>query len=504
MFDRLFPTAPKKGSIYALIVSFFVIRLVLSTVFPVTIDEAYAVVVSRYPTLSYFDHPPLAFDFARLAATIFGSEALVVVRLPHVIMGSLSAWLLYRVTERSFGIEAAFHAVAFYSIAPFFLLSSGHFVVPDGPLNFFLLAAFWLVQPLLLGDKPKSLNLQWLAVGAALALALMSKYQAVLFGVAAFIFMLSGVSGRKLLQTKGPWLALIIAALGLIPVLVWNAHHDWISLAFQSGRAGSGLSLHISNFALMLLGQNAYLLPGTWAVAHYMIWRAFFHPKQTDEPLFATLAVVPIVIFDAIALVSEKNLPHWPMSGFLFAFPLIGLWLVDVKQRFARQIYWAFKLPALLLPAIALLFALQTHTAIFTRFFFDKAPLGDVDWQLVPWSALKEDFDKRGILHDPNTFIVPRIWTEAARAAYALGPEMPVATPLLDPRHFAFMPDMRLGTRKAGYAISKAALGESDNARAQLIATLRGYNVTGDSWTILQTRAGFPAFDIIVVPVEPL
>lgn len=504
MFDRLFPTGPGKGSIYALIGSFLVIRLALSIIFPVTIDEAYAVVVSRYPTLSYFDHPPLAFDFARLAATMFGSEALFVVRLPHVILGSLSAWLLYRVTARSFGIEAAFYAVAFYSIAPFFFLSSGHFVVPDGPLNFFLFAALWLVQPLLLGDETKSPILRWLATGAALALALMSKYQAVLFGLAAFIYMLGSDKGRKILQTKGPWLALIIAALGLIPVLVWNAQHDWISLAFQSGRAGDGVSLHLQNFALMMLGQNAYLLPGTWVVAHYMIWRAFSGPKHGDEPLFATLAAVPILIFDVIALVSERNLPHWPMSGFLFAFPLIGLWSVEMKQRFDRFIGWAFRLPTILLPVIALLLALQTHTAIFTRYLFEKSPQGDVDWQLVSWDSLKQDFNKRGITQDQNAFMVPMTWTEAARAAYALGPDIPVAAPLFDPRHFAFMPDVRLAGRNNGYAISRAPIGQSEQAKKRIVSMLSAYKVTGQGWSILQTRAGFPAFEIVVVPVVPL
>lgn len=503
MFERLFPISPDQGKIVTLICSFFVLRLVMSLVFPVTIDEAYAVVVSRSPSLSFFDHPALGFDFARFAAWITGSEAIAVVRFPHVVLGSLSAFLLYRVTERAFGTDAAFYAVAWYSAAPFFLISSGHFAVPDGPLNFFLLATFWLVQPVLTGARPDQATARWLLAGLTLAAALLSKYQAVLFGAAALLYLVTTAAGRKLLLTKGPWLAACIAALGLVPTLVWNAQNSWVSFAFQSGRAGDGLSVHPLNFALMQLGQAAYLLPVTWAVSYHMIWRSIFRPKASGETLFGIIAAVPILIFGVIALMSGGNLPHWPMSGFLFALPLVGLWCVEVKARHGLWIDRSFRAAAWMLPAIALLFSLHTHTAAFTRFSFNAAPRLDVNWQLAAWDGLAQDFSNRGILSDPGAFLVAKSWTEAARAAYALGPEFPVATPLYDPRHFAFLPETRLAGRTKGYAVIAAAPGNAAEARALLTELLGGFNVIGDSWTVLQTRAGFPAFEIVVIPVEP-
>jgi 4-amino-4-deoxy-L-arabinose transferase-like glycosyltransferase len=504
MFERLFPISPDQGKAVTLILSFFVLRLVMSLVFPVTIDEAYAIVVSRSPSLSYFDHPALGFGFARLAAWLAGSEALVVVRFPHVVMGSLSAFLLYRVTQRSFGTEAAFYAVALYSISPFFLISSGHFVVPDGPLNFFLLATFWLVQPVLIGARPELTNARWMLAGLTLAAALLSKYQAVLFAVSALLYLVMTAAGRKSLLTKGPWLAMCIAWLGLVPTLVWNAQNAWASFAFQTGRAGDGISLHPLNFALMQLGQIAYLLPLAWAISHYMIWRSFFRPKILDETLFGIIAAVPIVIFDVIALMSDSNLPHWPMSGFLFALPLVGLWCVEMKARLGRFINRSFRAAIWTIPAIGLLFSLHTHTAIFTRFNFEAAPRFDVNWQLVAWDALAQDFDKRGILSDPSAFLIAKNWMEAARAAYALGPEIPVAPPLSDPRHFAFMSDTRLVDRKKGYAVMAALPGKAAEAHAVLTEMLGEFKVRGDSWKVLQTRSGFPAFEIVVIPVEPL
>jgi 4-amino-4-deoxy-L-arabinose transferase-like glycosyltransferase len=124
-----------------LVVGFLIFRIALASIIPLSIDEAYAVVVSRSHSLSYFDHPPIGFALARFMADVSGCECRLVVRLPYVLLGSASALLLFALTRYAYGVVAAFWAVAWYSVAPFFLISAGHFVVPDGPLDFFLLAA---------------------------------------------------------------------------------------------------------------------------------------------------------------------------------------------------------------------------------------------------------------------------------------------------------------------------------------------------------------------------
>ncbi len=500
--QRLFPIEAKDGNAIRLIVSFLIMRLVISAVFPMAIDETYAIVVSRFPSLSYFDHPPLGFDFARAAAWLAGSEAPLVVRLPHVLSGSLTAWFLYKITEKLFGGKPAFLAVAWYSVAPFFFISSSMFVVPDGPLNFFLALTMWLILPIFTSDTPMTIQ-RWCALGVAMALALMSKYQAILFGVSILIALLVDARARKSLAAPGPWLALIIAILGLAPMLLWNSNHDWISFKFQSGRAGSDLALYPINFALMQGGQLAYLLPGTWVLALYGIMRGLISPCAQGERTMAIIAILPIAIFDFVALTSQSSLPHWPMSGFLFAFPLIGLatsTFAETWNTYSKRIFHGLCIG---LPAFALLIAAQTHTAFLTRYVYQSAPGFDADWQLVSWSALKDEFDKRGIAQNGDAFIVPAIWTEGGRAAYALGRDMPVAVPLTDPRHFQFMGDPRLANRHQGYVVFYAPLGLVNSRAPEIRAAFASrYEATGQMWTITQTRLGFPAFDIGVIPVR--
>lgn len=483
-----------------LVLAFLAVRLVMSAVLPLIADEAYAVVVTRFPTLSYFDHPPLGFDFARLSAWLFGSEAPFVVRLPHVLMGSLTAWLVFLVTRRAFGARAGFWAVAACSIAPFFFVSAGHFVVPDGPLNLFLLVTLWLVLPDLLEDRPPNAG-RWLLAGLALGAALLSKYTAVLFGLGAFLVLATSLRGRRLLATPWPWLSGAIALACQAPVLVWNARHGWVSLGFQSGRAFGG-TLHPLTFLEIQFGQALFLLPWIWAPALWMVWRGLFRPQAPAERVFAILAAIPIVLFDAVSIFGGEQLAHWAMPGFLLAFPLVGLWCADVVPRALRP---GLAGSAGLVGAAALIATLQAGSGLVTRALHLPPRLG-FDWTILSWDALAGDFARRGILADGDSYLVPTSWLIGGKAGHALGPGLPVAPPVWDPRQFAFMDDPRLAARYKGYAVIAAWPEGLEAARvelARLIAAARdpGYRPAGEPWVVTETRGGEAVFEVLVQPV---
>jgi 4-amino-4-deoxy-L-arabinose transferase-like glycosyltransferase len=485
----------------AVIVLFLAIRLGLSAQLPLIADEAYAVVITRIPSLSYFDHPLLGFDFARMAAWLLGSEASLVVRLPHVIFGSLSAWLLFVVTRRAFGAAAGFWAVAWYSVAPFFLVSAGHFVVPDGPLSFFLLLTLWLVLPDLLDDQLPDWR-RWLLAGATLGLAALSKYTVALFGLGAAVLLLTSARGRKILLSPGPWAAGAIALLCLAPIVIWNAQNGWVSFGFQSGRATGG-GFNPLNFLGVQLGQAGFLLPWVWAATIYLIARGLFWPRQPAERIFAVLAAIPVALFDAIAMFGREILPHWSMPGFLFAFPLLGFWCASLTTKHPKLVKGAFVASGVLVTVLALGAVLQIRTAAITR-ALELPERSDFDWTFLAWDALRDDFASRGIIGAEDAFIVPVSWLTGGKAGYAIGPSVPVAEPLVDPRHFAFQHDGRLNDRAQGYALFAAWPVDADTAEADLkrLAEAR-YRLSGESWRVVQQRGGKPSFVVIVQPVAP-
>ncbi|MDZ7823416.1 MAG: glycosyltransferase family 39 protein [Ahrensia sp.] len=315
---RLFnPVNSKARDAIKLIIVFTLVKVVVAFFFPATIDEAYAIVVSRQWSLSYFDHPPLSFTIARLMAWLTGTEAIFFARLPFILMGAASAWLIYLITKKIYDDTSAIWALIWFLIAPFFFISAGHFVVPDGPLNLALLLSFYCLLPLLLKQQPGSNWRPWLGFGLFLAIALLAKYQAVLFGLSILIFLTTTPFGRSQLATIPPWIAAGICILGLLPVLVWNMQNDFISFSFQSARAGNETGLQPLNFLITMLGQAVYLLPITFILALGLSAKRLRPTKSPAEAALSWLVLLPFTIFAIIALVSSKSLPHWPMSGFL-------------------------------------------------------------------------------------------------------------------------------------------------------------------------------------------
>ncbi len=488
----------------ALVTTFLLLRIGLAATIPLSIDEAYAVVVSRSHSLSYFDHPPLGFALARLMADIVGCECQLTMRLPYVVLGALSALLLFWLTRYVYGAVAAFWAVAWYTVAPFFLISAGHFVVPDGPLDFFLLASACMAAPMLLGSKQPLSLLRWIVAGVALGLALASKYQAGLFCISAVLVLLLTKPGREELRTPGPWVAGLIAGLGLVPVVLWNMHHGWISFAFQSGRgmATEGHLLHPANLAITLIGQAAYVWPPIWLIEMACLWRGTKVGTPPADRLFVLLALPPIAFFDLAALASAHSLPHWSMSGFLFAFPLVGQWCARFSQRRPALLAASFATAALVVPLLATGFAVQARTGAFTRLFYDRAPKFDVNWQIVDWSALK-DMSGGNEFQGSNTYVVASDWMQAARIAYALGPNIPIEVLPGDPRHFQFIYDRRLNDRSTGFFVGALKFGEEAAGEASYRESLGGrFAAIGEARHVKQRIDGFPVFDMLVLPVQ--
>ncbi|ESQ85017.1 hypothetical protein AEAC466_04745 [Asticcacaulis sp. AC466] len=479
--------------VWVLVLS-FAIRLILANLMPLTADEAYAVVVSRSHALSYYDHPPLAFALARFMADLFGSESPGLLRLPFVLMGVGSTIFLYDITRRAYGGDAALWAGTAFSCSPFFFTFAGGLIVPDGPLDFFLLVCFWSIQPVLMGARNTWSS--WILTGGALGLAVLSKYHAVLFGVDALIALALNPNWRPLLKTPKAWTAFAIAALGGIPILIWNATHGWASFAFQAGRAyeDNGFGGHAANFMTVVAGQALYLMPVTWFVAQREIWRAITRPDAGMSRLLAGVAVAPILIFDAIATVGHHSLPHWAMSGFLFALPLVGKARAVASPEAGKRIRTLIAGGLVML--VCVLIALQAQFGLLTRWAPEPFRHFDLSWHDLDWTAIE------GNLGEPGAYIIASDWVSAGHIGLVAGRAHPIDI-LDDPHQFQFIDRCKLDAQTAGLYITHLPadyVAGQDIPGADHLAPR--FQVVGQPTILTQTRMGAPAFDIAVVPIQ--
>jgi hypothetical protein len=235
-----------------------VLRLVAAAITPLTFDEAYYWMWSKHLAGGYYDHPPMVALVIRLGTLIAGDTEFGV-RLVSILLALPMSWAVYRAAAILFGGQRI-AATAAILLNVTMMASVGTIIVtPDAPL---LVAAsfvmFFLAKLLETGR-----GAWWLAVGAAVGAALLSKYTAMFFGPAILIWLVVVPKLRRWLLSPWPYLGGLVALAIFAPVILWNADHQWVSFIKQLGRA------RIEGFRPAFIAE---LIPTQIAFATPLVW----------------------------------------------------------------------------------------------------------------------------------------------------------------------------------------------------------------------------------------
>ena len=415
------------------------VRLLVAVTTGLGVDESYAVTVARPLSWSYFDHPPLHFWMAGLVTWMTGDTQAVMVRLPFVLAFSVTLWAVGRLGHLAFGARAGTLGALALAGTGVLGLTTGTWVLPDGPLVMCASLAALVLAPVLLGsptaaDRPTA---RWVLAGVLLGGALLSKYHGALYGAGVLLFLFTTASGRRQLGTPGPWLAALIALACTAPVLWWNAQHDWVSFRFQGARAATTEAWSVAPFFENVLGQALWLLPWMAIPFALALGRAVAWFRTDDRQwFFACLAVLPVGLFTAATLGGARGLPHWQAPGWLFVAPLVGHALDHALVRGGR---W----PRLWIPATAgawlvLAAVLASHVAtgwLGGHVAALRAP-ADPTLDALDWRALRDSLSRQGI--DITAGVTARSWIQAGKLGVALRATTPIVCACDDPHHLPY------------------------------------------------------------------
>jgi hypothetical protein len=434
------------------------IRLAFAATTGLGVDESYMIAAGREFAIGYFDHPPISWWLSHGAAVLFGTETQVVVRLPFILLFALSQWLVFLLGRRIGGERAGFWAAVALNLSPVFGLTTGTWVLPDGPLDASLLgAAFSLMRALPGASVDRSSRLSsrldpgerghgaanfneggsfgwWVAAGLCAGIALLSKYSAILTIGGAFLYLLTSPAHRRWLLRPGPYAAVLVALAVFSPVLIWNASHGWASFAFQGDRA---VGLRFQPFAPLatLGGEALFVLPWIWLPMMALLIQAFGRGVSWHRRLLAWLAVPPIVLFALISLWSRQRiLFHWAAPGYLMLFPLVGQAIAE--RASAPWLRRTVNATAALLLGAMLVIATQIQ---FDWLGAGLAPLlhKDPTAEGLDWRSVQVDLASRGLL-PPGAIAAAFNWRDAGKFGYALGPDVTMLCLSSDAREFGF------------------------------------------------------------------
>jgi hypothetical protein len=240
------------------VVALVALRLVGAAWTPLTFDEAYYWMWSKHLAFGYYDHPPGVAVVIRLGTLIAGDTELGV-RLVSILLALPMSFAVYRTAAILFGGQRV-AATATILLNVTLMAAVGTLIVtPDSPL----LVASSLVLLFLAKVLETGRGAWWLAVGAAVGVALLSKYTALFFGPAILIWLVSVPKLRRWLISPWPYLGGVAALAIFSPVILWNADHHWVSFIKQIGRS------RIEDFKPLFIGE---LIPTQIAFATPLVF----------------------------------------------------------------------------------------------------------------------------------------------------------------------------------------------------------------------------------------
>jgi 4-amino-4-deoxy-L-arabinose transferase-like glycosyltransferase len=218
-----------------IIIVVLVVRAAVSALTPLAFDEAYYWLWSKNLAWGYYDHPPLVAFAIRAGTEIFGDTSLGV-RVVPLLLSVVATVAVWRAGAILIGSEKAGALAALAFNAMPMIGVEALVATPDAPE---IAAAAVLIYALAKLAQTGN-GAWWIAAGLATGFALLSKYTAFFLGLGMLAWVLAVPSGRRWLASFWPYLGGVIALAMFIPVILWNAGHDWVSFRVQFGRIGTG------------------------------------------------------------------------------------------------------------------------------------------------------------------------------------------------------------------------------------------------------------------------
>lgn len=359
-------------------------------------DEVYYWTYAMYPDWSHFDHPGMVGWIMQIFSLnlLFHSE--FALRLSSIIFMTLDTFIIYKIGCLVKNKLAGFYAALLYTASFYCFVITGVFIMPDTPLMLFTLLAIWCFV------KWTRHGTSLLLAGLFTGLALLSKYSAGFIWVGVGIYIL--LYDRKQLKNKYLYLSILISAVCMLPLLIWNMQNDFISFTFHGDRVSLFGKLQPLDFLAEIAGELGYNNPINYIliiIALVAFWRGRKYLDETSGRLLLCFALPFIGLFWFFSL-TRPILPHWSAP----AFTLLLLFPASYFAERQSVNNGTIKLPKPIIATVSLLVlvlifgTLEIKTGFIPLRFGERANsvqhYGESDFTttIYGWRSIKDDFQK--------------------------------------------------------------------------------------------------------------
>ncbi len=330
------PIARRASMVWALIIALLAVRVVWQLVSPYTLieDEAHYWEWSRHLAWSYYSKGPGVAWVIWASTQALGSTEFAV-RLPAAIATALGTVAVVRTTRVLFeDRRLAFISAVLYNGIPGFAVAAMLMTIDAPYIACWAWASHFALVAMLRGRQRA-----WLGFGAMVAIGFLFKYTILLL-IPSVLFAL-WVTRNKRARVSGVWisLGLLVALVGLIPVGIWNAQHDWVTVRHLLGHLGvaggdtaNSAGVHepwtivwlFEYIGLQILVGGPILGLGLFAW-YYARKRAESHTVLAVNTCVAM--ALPLLVFYLLVSLKAQTEGNWAMAAFVTLIPPAA-WIV--------------------------------------------------------------------------------------------------------------------------------------------------------------------------------
>ncbi len=318
----------------------FLLKLVLTARLPLFVDEAFYAWEGRRLDWAYSDLPGATAWLARLGAGLghaIGSDSLLALRTPFLLLGALLPWLAWRIARRAFDAGVADRAALLVMLMPLSGLL-GVLAVPDVPL---VVASLLCVDAWLsLRERINVAALSTLALG--LVLGALSHYRFAGMLLAALAGMALDRRSWSLLRQPRVLAVLVLGAIAWLPLLWWNLQHDDAGIAFQL-RERNPWRFDVAGLAWLPI-QLLLVTPPLFLLLLAGLRECWRRRREDAQPfgLFAGIGAVAVPALFVLGFFADRQRVsfHWPLFGWIVLACVAPL-VLQRWSRIARASVWA-------------------------------------------------------------------------------------------------------------------------------------------------------------------
>ncbi len=400
------------------------IRVIIAATLELSVDEVYYWTYALYPDWSHFDHPPMVGLIIQFFSLNLFFDNELAIRLGSIVFSIINTLVIYSIGKNIKNALTGLYAAILLNASIYCSVLAGNFIIPDTPqLLFWLLSLKYLLRSLPQKTINRKNQFEFLLSCFFIGLAILSKYHGVFIWAGAGLYVV--LYNRKWLSIPTFYLGMIISAIFITPIVIWNLQNDWISFTFHGERVANSLVFRPDYLFTELFGQFAYNNPVNYIIIISSLI-AFFKNKlkiQSGSARILLLNSFPIwIVFTSFSFF-RQTLPHWTGPAFT---PLIIFAAVYLSEKSElKKLQPIIRLfPKIIKGSLSLLYSLLFIAWIMINYYpgtFGKqhpvSKYGDTDFTLdmFGWKQISKGFKeivdkdvKLGIMSTNAAIISPK------------------------------------------------------------------------------------------------